>query len=342
MRQSVRLAILLCVSVTLVVSFHPRPGFSAEFTMKCGTPDPPDGSLSVMASWAMQEIKKRSNGRIEGKVFPSSQLGNNVQRTEQLQLGTLECTLGAVAFLSGAYAPVTMFDLPFIFPDDPDVVRQVVLHGKAARWMLDDMDRVGLKGIAFHMTGYKHFTTSKVPVAKLEDMQGIKFRAMTSPILLAQFKALGANAIPIPFAEVYNALQSGVAEGQENPYWAIHKMRFFEVQKYLSVSSHGLIVVYILASKHWWNKLPIDLQAIIAEVFVEGEAVTWEVNERIDREAVTAMKAAGLRFITLAPEERERFRQATANVKQVYIKRLGATGEKLLTMLEADIAAFSK
>ena len=142
-------------------------------------------------------------------------------------------------------------------------------------------------------------------------MQGVKFRAMASPILLAQFKALGANAIPIPFPEVYNALQSGVAEGQENPYWAIHKMRFFEVQKYLSVSSHGVIVVYILASQQWWNRLPADLQKIVSDVFIEGEKVTWEVSQTIDREAVKAMQAAGLTFITIAPEERQRFRQAT-------------------------------
>ena len=86
MRQRCRLVILLLVGCMLVVGFGPLPSFSAEFTLKCGTPDPPDGSLSTMASWAMREIKKRSNGRIEGKVFPASQLGNNVQRTEQLQL----------------------------------------------------------------------------------------------------------------------------------------------------------------------------------------------------------------------------------------------------------------
>ncbi|WP_089936452.1 TRAP transporter substrate-binding protein [Candidatus Entotheonella palauensis] len=203
------------------------------------------------------------------------------------------------------------------------------------------MNRVGLHGVALYMTGYKHLTTSNVPVTTLEDMQGVKFRAMASPILLAQFKAL-ANALSIPFAEVYNALQSGVAEGQENLYWAIHKMRFFEVQKYLSVSRHGLIVVAVLMSKSWWDKLPAELQTLVTKVFNEAEKVTWEVAERIDQEAVKAMQAAGLQFVTISPEERERFRQATVDVKQVYIQRVGTTGKRLLEMIEADIAEVAK
>jgi C4-dicarboxylate-binding protein DctP len=294
-----------------------------------------------MAKWAVGEIKKRTNGRIEGKVFPASQLGNNVQMIEQLQLGTLECTAGAVAFMSGAYPPVTIFDLPFFFPDNPDIVRNVLKEGKTARWLLDDMARVGLKGLAFHLTGYKQFTSNKA-ITKLEDMKGIKFRSMASPILLEQFKALGANAIPIPFAETYSALQSGVAEGQENPYWAIYKMKFHEVQKYLSVSNHGLIVIYNLVSKKWWDKLPSDLQKTVTEVFTEAEKVTWKRSQEIDQEAIKAMQAAGLKFVKISPQERKRFRKATQNVKNVYVKRIGENGKKLVDMLEADLTAVSK
>ncbi len=331
--------VLVCVAVLLV--FKALPILGAEFTMKCGTPGAPTDSLSTMAKWAVEEIKKRTNGRIDGKVFPASQLGNNVQMIEQLQLGTLECTAGAVAFMSGAYPPVTIFDLPFFFPDNPDMVRKVLKEGKTARWLLDDMTRVGLKGLAFHLTGYKQFTSNKA-IAKLEDMKGIKFRSMASPILLEQFKALGANAVPIPFAETYSALQSGVAEGQENPYWAIYKMKFHEVQKYLSVSNHGLIVIYNLVSKKWWDKLPSDLQKTITEVFSEAERVTWKRGQEIDQEAIKAMQAAGLKFVKISPQERERFRKATQNVKNVYVKRIGENGKKLVEMLEADLTAVSK
>jgi len=314
---------------------------AAEFTMKCGTPGSPTDTMSTLANWVVQELAKRTNGRIEGKVFPASQLGNNVQMIEQLQLGTLECTLGAVAFLSGAYSPVTIFDLPFVFPDDPNTVRKVLSEGKTAQWLLDDMSKVGLKGMAFYLSGYKQLTSNK-NISKLEDMKGIKFRAMASPILLAQFKALGANAVPIPFAETYSALQSGVAEGQENPYWAIYKMKFFEVQDYLTVSNHGLIVTYAVLSKQWWDKLPPDLQKIVAEVFREGEEIYWKSAERIDTDAVKAMKKAGLKFVEISSAERERFRKATAGVKDVYTERIGQNGEKLVEMLEVDIKEASK
>jgi C4-dicarboxylate-binding protein DctP len=288
----------------------------------------------------MKEIEKRSNGRITGRLFPASQLGGNTQMIEQLQLGTLECTSGAVGFLSGAYPPVTIFDLPFVFPDDPRVMRKVLKEGKAARWLLDDMQRIGVKGLPFHVIGYKQFTSNK-PIRKLEDMSGVKFRSVASPILIAQFKALGANAVPIPMAEIYSALQSGVAEGQENPYSYIQKLKLYEVQKYLTVSNHGVIVIYNLLSKKWWDRLPADLQKIVQEVFSEGEKVTWEESETADADAVTIMKKAGLEFIEISPKERARFKKATDGVKNVYVERIDK-GKVLIDMLEADIATFSR
>lgn len=315
--------------------------FGATYEMKCGTPGAPTDILTVFADRVVNEVAKRTGGRIEGKVFPASQLGNNIQMIEQLQLGTLECTIGAVAFLSGAYPPVTIFDLPFVFPDDPDTVRKVLKDGKTARWLLDDMARVGLKGMGFYLSGYKQLTSNK-PITKLEEMEGVKFRSMASPILLAQFKALGANAVPIAFAETYSALQSGVADGQENPYWAIYKMKFFEVQDYLSVSNHGLIVTYGLVSKQWWDKLPKDLQNTVASVFRDGEDFYWERAQEIDREAIKAMKKAGLKFLPISASERERFRKATEDVKDVYIERIGEQGKKLVDMLEADIKEASR
>jgi len=341
MRKVFVKAVLIFVSIVLSLILKTLPVISAEFTMKCGTPGSPTDSISTMAKWVVKEVSKRTGGRIEGRVFPASQLGNNIQMIEQLQLGTLECTAGAVAFLSGAYPPITIFDLPFFFPENAALVRKVLKDGKTARWLLDDMGRVGLKGMALHLSGYKQFTANK-SITKLEDMKGIKFRAMASPILLEQFKALGANAIPISFAETYGALQSGVAEGQENPYWAIYKMKFYEVQKYLSISNHGLIVIDTLVSKKWWDKLPSDLQKTLREVFREAERVTWERGQEIDKKAVKAMKAAGLKFVKISPQERKRFRDATQNVKNVYIKRIGKDGKNLVQMLEADLAAHSK
>ena len=341
MQKNLRKAALVVLSVAVLLVSGGLPVLGADFTMKFGTPGAPTDSMATMARWVVGELEKRTNGRISGKVFPASQLGNNVQMIEQLQLGTLEATAGAVAFLSGAYPRVSIFDLPFFFPDNPDIVRQVLKEGNAARWLLDDMAEVGLKGLAFHMTGYKQFTANK-PITKLEDMKGVKFRSMASPMLLAQFKALGANAVPIPFAETYSALQTGVAEGQENPYWAIYKMNFSEVPKYLTVSNHGVIIIYTLVGKKWWDKLPSDLQRTLTDVFNEAERVTWERSQEIDNEAVKAMQAAGMKFLKISSQERERFRKATQNVKDVYAKRMGEKGEKVVRMLDADLAAATK
>ena len=337
-----RKTLLIVLVLTMMVAFAPVTGTSAEFNMKCGTPDPPGGPNSTYARWMVNELEKRSGGRIAGKVFPMSQLGNNVQRVEQMQLGTLECDIGAVAFMSGAYPPVTVFDLPFIFPNDYDKVRKILSHGKATQWLSKDMERVRLKALAFIPTSFKVFTTTKKPITKLEDMKGIKFRSMASPILLAQFKALGANAIPIPFGEVYGALQSGLAEGQENPYWVLDRMKFFEVQKYVIESYHGVIVVHSSVSMKFWNSLPGDLKKILRDVVIEGEKVFTARVIETDNIAIAKLKKAGLKFLQLAPGERERFRKATEGVEQVFLKQIGAKGKELLDILKADIAKYGK
>ena len=319
-----RKTLLIVLVLTMMVAFAPVTGTSAEFNMKCGTPDPPGGPNSTYARWMVNELEKRSGGRIAGKVFPMSQLGNNVQRVEQMQLGTLECDIGAVAFMSGAYPPVTVFDLPFIFPNDYDKVRKILSHGKASQWLSKDMERVRLKALAFIPTSFKVFTTTNKPITKLEDMKGIKFRSMAS------------------FGEVYGALQSGLAEGQENPYWVLDRMKFFEVQKYVIESYHGVIVVHSSVSMKFWNSLPGDLKKILQDVVIEGEKVFTTRVIETDNIAIAKLKKAGLKFLQLAPGERERFRKATEGVEQVFLKQIGAKGKELLDLLKADIARYGK
>ena len=118
-------------------------------------------------------------------------------------------------------------------------------------------------------------------------------------------------------------------------------MKFFEVQKYLIESNHGVTVTHVLASKKWWDRLPADLGKIVREVFVDAEEVFWNESMKGDEEAIQVMKKAGLQFIKIPPEERARFRKATEGVKNVYINRI-EKGKMLVYLLEADIASFAK
>ena len=337
-----RSVVILFVSLALLLAFGGAPSSAAKITMRCGTPDRLDGALSMTVKWAFEEIEKKAPGRFDFKIFPLQQLGNNFQMIEQVQLGTLDCLMSAAAFLSGAYPPISVLGLPFLFPDNDDALRAVLKKGKAVRFMLDDMGNVGFKGVAIHTSGFIQLTNSKRPITKLEDFKGIKFRAMASPVRLAQFKALGANAIPIPFPEVYNALQTGLADGQENPYWFIYQMKLHEVQKYLTVSNHNQNGLFWVLSKKFWKKVPADLQKLVEETFVEAEKIQWEVARRIDKTAIVALKKGGLKFVTISAKERERLRQATLNVKDVYFKRVGDKGRKIYSMLMEDIKRFSK
>lgn len=267
-----------------------------------------------------EEVEDKTDGKLNINIFPSGQLGTAREMFEGLQMGTQEMALVPTARISGFVPELQMFDLPFLFPSRE--VAYKLMDGEVGQELLAKMDQQGIKGVAFYEDGFKHFT-SNTKIEKLEDFNGVKFRTMESPIIMEQFKSLGASPVPIAFSELYNSLQLGVVDGQENPLVTIEKMKFYEVQDYLILSEHAYLGHVLIFSKDWFEGLDKETQDMLVET---GRSIaTWQ-REQILNEEVEYLKTieeSGTEIIKLTDEDKETMREATKKVHQEYIDLFG-------------------
>ncbi len=261
--------------------------------------------------WAAKEFAKRANEALKGKVkvqvFPNSQLYDDNQAIEALSAGFIEMIAPSSAKFVGSVPQLQIFDQPFLFAS-PKVCHQVI-DGAIGQEIFGMLSKRGLKALAFWDNGFKHFTDNIRPLIHPADFQGVKFRIMSSDVLEAQMKTLGAAGLKLPFSEVYNALEQGVVDGQENTASNIYSKKFHEVQKYMTISNHGYIGYLVTTSESFWNKLPDDirtkLEEILKQVTMDERKKALELNESQMAKIKEYAKASGkLDIYTLNPEEK--------------------------------------
>ena len=242
---------------------------AADFVFKLGHIADPENPYAKGAEKFAQLVKEKTGGKVEIQVFPSSQLGNQRDLVEGTQFGTIDFTMTSTAVLGNFLPQVAVFDLPFIFRDVQHAYKAFDTVGMEIAQKLQ-----GMKLLAYYENGVRHMTNSKHPIRKPEDMKGLKIRVMEQPIYIEMMKALGANPTPMAFGELFTALQQGVVDGQENPAAHIYTARFFEVQKYISLTGHTYSAEPMLVSLTAWNKLPKDLQDKVQEA--ANESRDWQ------------------------------------------------------------------
>ncbi len=242
---------------------------AADFVFKLGHIADPENPYAKGAEKFAQLVKEKTGGKVEIQVFPSSQLGNQRDLVEGTQFGTIDFTMTSTAVLGNFLPQVAVFDLPFIFRDVQHAYKALDTVGMEIAQKLQ-----GMKLLAYYENGVRHMTNSKHPIRKPEDMKGLKIRVMEQPIYIEMMKALGANPTPMAFGELFTALQQKVVDGQENPAAHIYTARFFEVQKYISLTGHTYSAEPMLVSLTAWNKLPKDLQDKVQEA--ANESRDWQ------------------------------------------------------------------
>lgn len=296
-------------------------------------PDTPHHQSAVKFK---EMVEAKSNGRVVVEIFPAGQLGSAREMFEGLQLGTQEMALLPTARISGFAPELQLLDLPFLFPDRETAYK--IFDGEIGDMLLATLERSGVKGVAIYEDGFKHFTSNK-PLATLEDFKGQKFRTMESPLIMEQFKALGANPTPLDFNELYNALQQGVVDGQENPLVTIASMKFYEVQKYLLLSEHAYLGHVLMFSKNWFDSLPQDIQQLLVET--GRELAAWQRQAVAEEEQVylQTIRDSGVEIITLSDEERAKMKEVTRPVHKVVED---VVGKDLLEKTYAEIERLSK
>ncbi len=269
-----------------------------------------------------EKVEKDSNGRIEVQLFHSSQLGDDREMMEALQMGSQEMTCPSTAPIAPTDKRFMIFDLPFLFPNAE--IADQILDGDIGQELLDGLQDHGLIGLSYWENGYRHLTNSVRAVQTPADMKGLKIRTMENPVHLDFFRALGANPTPMPFAELFTAMQQGVVDGQENPVPTIYLQKFAEVQKHTSLTGHVYSPFVLLMSKKFYDKLPADLQEVVQASAFEARDFNRKLNREYTQELVSGLREQGMTVTELTKEQQQMFQDATKDTVNKFKDEIGA------------------
>ena len=270
---SLMIILVFCLAIAVPMASAKAKPFKIRFSHVV--------SENTPKGWGANEFAKRVNEELKGKVvvkvFPSSQLYGDNQAIEALSAGFIEMAAPSSAKFVGSVPALQLFDMPFLFKNIKAVHKTVDGEiGDEIRAMFVKRG-LGIKLVTFWDNAFKQFSCNVRPLIKPADFKGVKFRIMSSDILEAQMKALGGVGLKLPFSEVYNALEQGVVDGQENTASNIYTKKFYEVQKYISFSNHGYLGYAVIMNQKFWDKLPKDIQATLSRILRE---VTVKVREK--------------------------------------------------------------
>ena len=274
-------------------------------------------------------LQERTNGRISLQIFGNSQLGNERELIEAIQLGSV-----GMAFVSSA--PVGSFkkeffalDLPFVFTDRAKLYS--ILDGDIGKSILGSLDSINIKGLGFWENGFRQLSNNKIEVHKLEDIKGLKIRTIENEVHLAIWKALGANPAPLAFGELFTALQQGTFEAQETPINLFYDMKYYEVQKFISTTRHLYGAYVVLLNKDIFDKLSDEDKAILATSFADAQKYQRDLAATADDKAIEAMPM--VKITNLSDDEIAVFR---SHMDPVYALIKERAGEEIVNkILEA-------
>lgn len=269
------------------------------------TEDTPNARAAVVFK---EEVEKNSDGRIEINIRPAAQLGGDVEIIEQTQMGLVHIAIPPTGNLANFNEQMYLFDLPFLMEGDEAMKR--VLDGEVGTELLGTLEGNNLHGIAMWGAGFRHMTNNIRPITKPEDLSGIKMRTLQAPTILATYRTYGANPTAMAYVEVYNGLQQGVVEGQENPLANIASMKFYEVQDHMTLTSHAYHTYAAVMNLQAWNSLPDDLKTVVEEAMITGRDAAREFTVE-DEARILEEIADEIEIIELSEEGRAAFVEAS-------------------------------
>lgn len=288
-------AITMCLSGTALAQ---------EFTFTFAhvlTDNTPNARAAVRFK---EEVEKNSDGRIAIDIRPAAVLGGDVEIIEQTQMGLVHIAIPPTGNLANFNEKMYLFDLPFLLSDDESMKR--VLDGEVGTELLGTLEPNNLHGIAMWGAGFRHMTNNIRPITQPDDLKGIKMRTLQAPTILSTYRAYGANPTAMAYTEVYNGLQQGVVEGQENPYANIYSMKFHEVQKYMTLTNHAYHTYAAVMNKQAWDSLPEDLQQVVTDAMIVGRDAAREYTLEDEANILDEIKDQ-IEIIELTPEGRAAF-----------------------------------
>ncbi len=304
-----------------------------EHVFKVGTGLSEDHPQAQALKHFAEQLAAKSGGKLVARVYTSGALGNDVSMTSALRGGTLEMTIPDSSTLVSLVKPFGVLNLPLTFNNEKEA--DGVLDGPFGQKLLAKLPKKGLIGLGFWENGFRHITNSRRPVQRADDLSGLKLRVIQSPLFLDTFNALGANATPMPFTELYSAMEQSAVDGQENPPATILSSKFYEVQKHLVLSRHMYSAWVLLMSKKTWDRLSPEEQKIVQEAAREATLYERRTIRAFSETALAELKKAGMQITELPPPEQARMR---AKLQPVLAKFSKEFGEDTTAELNAELA----
>lgn len=292
------LAVLALAGAACAAEF-PKMNIRLSHNQPAGSPE------DVGAQTFKRLMEEGSGGAIVVDVFPQMQLGSMREQAEMVQMGTLEMSVQPTSVLTPFVEELSVIDFPFLWANSEELYR--IMDGEVGRRFYDFCAKKGFKALGLWASGFKQLTTAGKPILKPEDVKGMKIRVMPSPQLVEQYKSWGGNPIPIEYAELYNALQQHIVDGQENPLQTIAMAKLYEVQDYMTISNHGFLGYLFIVNNRWFNKQSEDVQKLIVECEAGARAAERKAQAEGEAKFLEQIKQSKIVVNELPAEGREAF-----------------------------------
>jgi tripartite ATP-independent transporter DctP family solute receptor len=311
-----RIAIGVAAFAALAAVSSPAAAQVQERTIRWGHLNNTDHPVSKGVQKFTELVAAKSGGKLKVREYPANQLGSEMQQQSALRAGTQEMQSPATTSLVGIVKDYGLIDFPFIVSTSKQA--DALLDGPLGSALLAKLPEKGLIGLGYWDLGFRNVTNSRRAITKGEDLDGIKLRVIPNPVYLETFKAFNANPVPMSFSELYTALETRTVDGQENPFSVILSNKFYEVQKYLSVTNHTYSTNIILVSKVFWDKLSKEEQTILQDAANEARDYQRKVSREQAQAAISELKTKGMEINEIAPVELAKMREKTKPIAQKF------------------------
>ena len=307
-----RVWLVFLTAMLLLVGCGQDSSETGVIELQIGTVTAPGSLVSASSEEFARRINERLAGRVRVVFFGSSQLGNDEVLVQKLKLGTLDFAVPST-IMSSLVEEFGLFEMPYLVRDR-DHMRRI---GEEIFWptLAPAAEAKGYRVLGLWENGFRHITNNTRPIYTPEDLGGIKLRTPRGEWRFKLFRVFGANPTPMPLSEVFVALQTGVIDGQENPFAQLASLKFHEVQDYLSLTGHVYSPSYLLTGVNRWNRLPPDIRAVIEQTAREMEDFVYSEAERMDRELLEELRTSG---IEINEADRERFLEASGPIYEEF------------------------
>lgn len=330
-----RLVVKSLVALVAVASMS--MAFAADKELKLALQNPKGHPLEMGATKFAELVDSKTKGAVKVKVFAGGALGGDAQNVSALQGGTLDMVVLNSGILASQVKEFAVYDFPFMFNNSEEADK--IVDGEFGKALHAKLEEKGIVGLAYWELGFRDMTNSKHPITKVDDIKGLKLRVIPNAINVDWVTALGANPTPMPFPEVYAALEQKAIDGQENPVTVIASNKFYEVQKHLALTHHQYNPQSAIISKKVWDTLTPEQQTAVREAAVEAGAYQRGVAREKSTTALDEVKKAGMEITELSAEELAKMRET---LKPVIVKHAELVGKETVDKLINELDALRK